>query len=257
MEKKRLFFGFAVGAHLGPLPKGRLLLEEDRHATVAFLGSQDFEAVKKALEHLPLPPWKIGLAAIGTGTLFLPPRNPRCVSLEFALQESLEPFLAYQKELVSYLAGFINEKRPFLPHITLCRSPFYRREWKNHFKNVPLSINSLHLYESLGGSRYQKVWTHLILPPFEEICHTADIAFKVRGSNLQTLALHAFFALASIAPSLLKYEFKTEDLQNLEDVVAALNQKIAALDIEEGSPLKAVSYHGEFNNGEWEMIVDV
>lgn len=260
---KRLFFGFEVdGAWDEAFPSGRVLLQEDRHTTAAFLGSLDLDQVRHVIDSMPLPSWKIGLAAIASRLLIL----PRCVAFEFELQESSDLFFSYQKELSSHLVknGLLKEKeqhRAFLPHVTLSRPPFNKQKWKEYFKKIPLSIGSFHLYESLGGSRYQKVWTHSMLSPFEEIAHTADIAFTVRGYDLKSLSLHAFFALATKAPSLLNYGFETNAFATLEDLVAGLNASIALLDIDEGSPLKAVSYHGDISKAdgvlEWRMVVDV
>ena len=51
-------------------------------------------------------------------------------------------------------------------------------------------------------------------------------------------------------------------LETLDDVVIALNERIARMDSEVGCPLKAVSFHGEIevlspSLLQWEMIVDV
>lgn len=252
---KRLFFGFEVHGSLDLRHlKGRMLLPEDHHTTLAFLGSIDIESI----QDIPLPPWKIGPAATATHPLFL----PRCIALAFELQESSKEFLTYQETLASFLvhAGLLKKKDHFLPHVTLCRPPFNRQEWSD-FTKIPLSIGSLHLYESLGQSRYKKIWTHPIELPYEEIPHTADIAFIIRGESLQALALHAYLALASKAPALLKFNFDFNN-QSHEDLIASLNATLTKLDIEEGSPLKAVSYHGDIHTTsdgllKWEMIIDV
>jgi len=240
MNIKRLFFGFSAEAPWGEEPQGRHLLEEDRHVTALFLGSFDLDALPK----VPEPSWKVGFVCLPTKMLFL----PRCVALE--LEEDAR-LTSYQKEISNL---FPKEKRSFLPHVTLARAPFSKSEW--HFKKIPISITNFNLYESLGNSRYKKLWTHNIAAPFEEVPHVADIAFKVRGETLEDLSQNAFYALASRAPGILNYPY---DL-SLE-MIPALNAAITRLDIEEGSPLKAVSYHGTITKMpdyfEWEMIVDV
>lgn len=265
-SQKRLFFGFDVSAPWqDAYPEGRLIQEDDRHQTVAFLGSCDYERLKTHLNSLPKPTWKVGLIGIAKGLLFLPFKHPSCVSIDWELQESKETFFSYHNEILAFLIkeNFLKkEERDFLLHVTLCRKPFKEKEWLAHFEKIPLICGSLHLYESLGSSRYKKIWTFPILPPFEEIPHTADIAFKVRAHSLQQLGLHAFMALASKAKGLLKDDFSMHSFSSLEELIASLNHSIALLDMREGSPLKAVSYHGNIKQNEdgtieWEMIIDV
>jgi hypothetical protein len=122
-------------------------------------------------------------------------------------------------------------------------------------------INGLHLYESVGNLMYESLWSFPLIAPFEEMEHTADIAFLIRGENLRQLYKNARIALAFRFPKLLNYDTPMEYIADLDDIVIALNSIVTQADAEEGCPYKAVSFHGHLiqNAGyfSWEMIVDV
>jgi len=255
MEIKRLFFGMQIGA---PWPEelapGRILLEEDRHMTIAFLGDVDLEKIQGMVSSFPNPSFDLGIAGIFDRPLFLPDRTPRVAAWHVQFLEQKEEFLQFQRDLVSWLN--INEKGEFMPHVTIARSPFQISEWKNSFQKLPMYLKDIHLLESLGHSKYEIRWSFPILAPFEEIEHTADIAFRVRGKTLAQIYLHAELALSFHFPPFIRY-FEEKEVRNHEEIVQALNGSIARADAEQGCPFKAVSFHGEIKEGEWEMIVDV
>jgi hypothetical protein len=150
----------------------------------------------------------------------------------------------------------------FLPHVTLCRSPFDPHHWKKSFTALPVFVKDLHLYESLGNLQYVPQWTYPVLAPFEELEHTADIAFILRGETLTQLQENAFIALAFKSPSLLEFASLLRPVSTLEEIIYNLNQIVSHADADQGCPFKAVSYHGEIDSDEqqiltWEMIVDV
>ncbi len=262
MEDKRLFFGFEV---ISPwpetMPPGRVLLETDRHLTVAFLGNTNLTHLTELLGSLPPLPFKIGLAGIFDKPVFLPKGTPHVAAWHIHWIEAEEIFRQAQKALVFWLKvkGFHPREGEFLPHVTIARSPFSIHEWKESFEKRPLFIRNLHLCESLGSSRYQIRWSYPVLPPFEEKEHTADIAFTVRGSSMRDLHLHAQLALSFHFPPLVDY-FTFQEVGSLDEIVQSLNAVIGKADQELGSPFKAVSYHGQVAKAEtleWEMIVDV
>lgn len=265
---KRLFLGLeALGPWPVKLPPGRIIPEEGRHATLAFLGFIQEERLTDLIDMTPPLPWRVGLTTIAKAPLLLPPRKPRCLSLEIEPLENIEELFTYQESLSTLLLnnGFLMVKeksRSFFPHITLARAPFESREWIKSFHKQFIHLGSLHLYESLGNSTYKPLHSWPVLPPFEEMSHTADLAFLIRGPSIQSLALHAFTALVGVSPSLFQYMLPWAQVESLDDLIKGINSSIACLDIEEGSPFKAVSYHGDIKslgNGvlEWEMIVDV
>jgi len=264
-DLKRLFFGFEVAA---PWPEqwpvGRLLKDGQRHMTIAFLGQADSSILLNALSQFPSPSFKVGLTGRFDECLFLPERHPRVVAwhIDWLGDEAL--ISAYQKKFNGWLSsiGFhIREHEAFLPHVTLCRSPFISKDWKKAFTKLPMYINGLHLYESKGSLTYEPLWSYPLLPPFEEIEHTADIAFLVRAENIQQLYNNATIALAFRFPRLLNYDIRTEHITDIDDIVIALNSLVTQADAEAGCPYKAVSFHGDLiQNAEylsWEMIVDV
>lgn len=266
-EEKRLFFGLEVLAPWPPnLPPGRFLDEKHRHLTVAFLGKTNFPLLQKALETVPQPPFHVGLAGRFTECIFLPKRYPNVAAWNVAWLDDNQPLTAYQKTFVDWLlkAGFppSQPNREWLPHVTLCRKPFHPAQWAKSFKPLPMISSNLHLYESVGGLRYEPVWTLPLLPPFEELEHTADIAFMVHGHTLQDILLHAQTALAFKFPAFLDFFSAPETLDSIDDVIISLNQLITDADREIGCPMKAVSFHGEVvviknNVLQWEMIIDV
>lgn len=265
---KRLFLGLeALGPWPFELPGGRIIPEEGRHATLIFFGYVREECVLHLTNITPPPPWKVGLTAVANAPLLLPKKKPNCLSWEIELLEQKEQLFAYQESLSNL---FIEEKllHPkeaalgFLPHITLARKPFDHKAWFGSFSKQLTALGSMHLYESLGSSTYKPLHTWPVISPFQEISHTADLAFCVRGQSLESLALHAFMALNKACPSLFRYMQPWTEVRSFDEMVALINHSISSMDIEEGSPFKAVSYHGEIKNLEngvleWEMIVDV
>jgi 2'-5' RNA ligase len=258
-ELKRLFLGVEVRAPWPEeWPEGRLLLEEDRHLTLAFLGNIDADAFCKLLPSFPKYPFRAGLAAIFDKELFLPEVAPHVIAYHVHFLEKEKAFFQYQKEIVEWLKEkkILAEKREFLAHVTIARPPFTISEWKKNFQKLPCFTNSIKLYESLGNSRYKTLWEMPVLAPFESIPHTADLAFLIRGDCWAELDLHAWLSLAFHEPFFIE-EFTPMEANSLEEVIRNLNARIARVDARRGSPFKAVSYHGQVENGQWEMIVDV
>lgn len=263
-DRKRLFFGMeAIAPWPDELPHGRILREECRHLTLAFLGDCNFSDLAKVLERFPKPSFTTGIAACFESLLFLPRKNPRVAAWEVRLLEEASSFSAFQKALLLWLEeqGIAPKecRGEFLPHVTLARAPFAEEEWKRNFQKLPLILKDIHLYESLGHSEYKILWSQRILPPFEELEHTADIAFRIRGTSLGQIYLHAQLALSFHFPLLISY-FDSTPIETLDGAVEALNRIIAKADAEIGCPFKAVSFHGTIEKKEcleWEMIVDV
>ncbi len=267
-NRKRLFFAFETHAPWPlKLPSGRVLNENARHITLAFLGWTDgYSRLVQSLASFPAPPIKVGLAGFFDKCLFLPQGHPRVVAWHVEWMESISPVKLFQKELTNWLLqkGFHPDRRheEFLPHATLCRAPFDPHHWARSFTSLPLFIKDIHLYESMGHLEYVPKWTWSLLPPFEEIDHTADVAFKVHSENIGQLQWHAFLALAFKCPALLAFRTLLHAPEKIEDIVFNLNRAIAEADQEIGCPFKAVSYHGEIvqetnDTLTWEMIVDV
>lgn len=265
-DQRRLFFAFKVAAPWPEqLPKGRLVDSEQRHLTLAFLGEVDYGHLLRILPSIPLPSFKISLVGSFDRLLFLPKAHPRVVSFHVDWMEKSEVVGGYCKILVDWLRsrGFDPDvKDEFLPHVTLCRSPFSFHEWREVDFCLPLHLTGLHLYESVGGLQYRSIWEHAIGLPFIEIEHTADIAFKIYGETISQIYCHAFCALAWKFPQLLNYKPEDWDAESVDDIVKGLNIITAHIDAEGGCPFKAVSYHGDIEsstNGHliWEMIVDV
>lgn len=264
VDKRCLFFGFEVEAPWPvQLPTGCIVYPCMRHLTLVFLGRISYQKVQNFLSRMPKPSFLIGQVGIFDSCLFLPAQNPRVVA--YHMQPlGLNLLSDYQKELISFLQeeGCFLEKRNFLPHVTLARSPFLKVDWQKHFSCLPMYCASLHLYESLGYSRYQSLWSYPLHDPFIEVAHTADMAFLIYGESPKQIHLHAQIAMSFECPALLAY-MQVEELQDqIESIINQLNTMVSKTDRDVGIPLKAVSFHGDIHrnkNGllEWEMIIDI
>lgn len=231
--------------------------------TVAFLGNGNFTHLHSQLSTIPLPPFKIGFAAIADSLVFLPPQTPRVVAASVQWLNGFDTVLEWQHLLAQWLLslGYPLDKRPFFPHITLARAPFDPQPWKEAFHPLPFFAKAIHLYESLDNLQYQPIWSHPLIPPFEELDHTADIAFLIRGASMKEVHLHAQIALSFQHAALIRYFARTL-CNNLDEIIIDLNRMITEIDSIEGSPFKAVSFHGQVKQTAehmltWEMIIDV
>ena len=262
MPTNNLFLGLETSGFEDhrPLSK-RLIPASSLHVTLSFLGPSDQKQIKKTLLQ-SLPPFlELGIIVHLKKLLYLPTSHPRVVA---ALIEDLSidsKLNCYQSALQTWA---IAHKLPikqgdFRPHLSLARAPFNRSLWEKSFIPSLLTLTNLHLYESVAPLTYRPLWTHLVPAPFEEIEHTADLAFCIRGRSLSEVALHAGAALASKCPSFLPY-LSIGSYQNLTDIIRDLNRKLAQFDQDVGAPFKAVSFHGKLNYEpilSWEMIIDV
>ncbi|MCB1106959.1 MAG: hypothetical protein KDK76_02560 [Chlamydiia bacterium] len=262
-DEKRLFLGFEVHAPWPEnLPDARTLKASHRHLTLVFIGNTSYKKIRSLIPKMPKPPFRVGPVALSDACLCLPHRDPSVVTWH------VDPFGAdllneYQKEVSDFFQseGYEMDKRKFLKHITLGRSPFNEKEWKKEFVPLPLYFHHLHLYESFKGLRYEPIWTHDLFPPFEEIEHVADLAFKVYGESLQQIFWNAQIALAFKCSDLLPFLDPGYEVRTIEEGIIRLNEITTEGDKKVGTPFKAVSFHGEVmeNKGilTWEMIVDV
>jgi 2'-5' RNA ligase len=246
-------------------PFGRLLDEQHRHMTLAFLGNVDESKLRQALVSFPKPEFKVGFAAKFDQCLFLPPHHPHVVAWHIEwLEKGAQAIMQYYQVLVEWLQnqGFSPATHAqFIPHVTIARRPFNEKVWRKKFSPLPAMVQHIHLYESMGNLKYQPIWTHTLLPPFLELEHTADIAYDIYGHTFDQLYHHAALALCFNFTSFLLFLEPRQGLTSLEDVIVGLNQLVSRADQEIGCPFKAVSFHSHLeqqaNLLKWEMIIDV
>lgn len=266
-ETSRYFFGLKLHTTWPKsLPEGRILLEEDRHVTLAFIGMHTKERIDALIQKLQNPPLYPAPAGIFNTCLFLPPTlHPRCACWQIDWLTGKSHMHSYQEVLCQKLHewGYMQEEsRPHLPHVTLARSPFDPRLWKRAFKPLPVIATSIALFESIGDLRYHPLWQANLIKPIVEIEHTADTAFLIRGVTVQELYINACIALAFTFPPFIGYFNMSQEVESLEEAISELNSLIAHTDSEIGCPIKAVSFHGKMKKMsagflEWEMIIDV
>lgn len=255
--EKRLFFAVEIHAPWTSFStQGRILAEKNRHLTLAFLGHVEKEPV---VENFPKPSFKVGFVGQFDHLLFLPKKEPRVVSYHLDWLTDPTALIDFQKTLLDWLK--LDEKRDFLPHVTVARHPQNLKQWQEEFTPLPFLTSHIHLFESHPGSQYTSVWHYPIAPPFEEIEHTADIAYLIQATCLKNLFDHAKTALCFSFPSLLSFLTPARSYASIPDIVKHLNEIISKADGEIGCPFKAVSYSGKLQTHQdllqWEMIIDV
>ncbi len=243
-------------------PKGHLIAPASRHLTLAFLGNVSLSKLESLLPEFPRPVFKIGPVGFFDQCLMLPEQHPHVVAWHVQWHEAAL-FNEFQSTLQNWLRdrNYPIDKRPLLPHVSIARTPFEKKEWLDSFIPLPLVAQSIHLYESMGDLVYRPVWSYPLLSPFVELSHTADIAFLIQAESPSGIHLHAQTALAFKFPSLLRYLDQNPLKTDLNDIVISLNSLITRCDSEIGCPIKAVSFHGDMREQEgiftWEMIIDV
>ena len=265
-DVKRLFWAFEVQAPWPEIfPEGRILEERFRHITAACLGNVSQKRVLDLVHEMPRPPpFKVADVGMFEACVSLPPsiQKGNCVAWK-GRSMGKDRLTPYVETLTQFFRekGFSIEPRPFLNHVTIARAPFKEEEWKKAFDPLPYRLRGLHLYESLGHLRYRSLWSASFLPPFEPLDHVADLAFEVRGEDVNQLYIHAQVALAFEYPELLPYLDEKGKVETLEGAIIKLNEIVTQADEEIGIPFKALSFHGRLVKKEtiftWKMIVDV
>jgi len=265
-DEKRIFFAFDIHAPWPEnLPQGRIIDNNNRHLTLVFLGKSNYIKMEDVLKNLPIPFFQIGRCGFFDKCLFLPKKRPNVSAWQIHWLEEDNAVENYQKNLLTYLEEkkiTANNKNSFQAHVSIARSPKNLKNWEESFSPLPMYIQNLHLFESLGYSKYKSLWKLELMPPFVEIEHTADIAFHIYGESFSQLHLNAQTALAFKFPKMVRYFFLKSEKKNIDDVIIELNNMVAKMDMDIGSPIKAVSFHGdaikdEKNIYKWEMIIDV
>lgn len=276
-EKKRLFLGFEVFSNLKKIPfEKKQIDKKNRHMTMLFLKNQYVTDILKKLPYISLEAFSIGLVGYYNRCLFLPKKNPRLVAYQVDFFEKNDLVENFYKKLLEIFneqlhqnSKIFEEKnnkdiKSFLPHVTMCRDGFDKKRWEKSFEILPLYLKSFSLYESFQNSKYEKIKEYPLINPFEEIAHTADIAYMIRGKNLIDLLYNSFIALCFKAKDFLKYKnlITSNLIKNIDDIVILLNDIIAQMEIDGFHlPFKAVSFNTNITKDEnilnWEMIVDV
>lgn len=268
MEKnnKRVFFGFEIQALWLDLPKEKKIISENnRHITLLFLGENDINQINNFLKDLPKSDFEIGLVGYFNKCLFLPPKDPRLVAYQADFFEKNYLIERFQKDLFDFFKNRnfpLKQNNNFLPHVTICRNNFNLQSWKNSFKYLPLYIKSFNFYESLGNSEYNTLWKRDYINPFEEIPHTADIAFNIKGKTFSDLLYNSFIALSFKSIDFLLYYKELKPVESIDDVIINLNEIVTKAEIDGiFVPFKAISFHSKIEKTNdilnWEMIVDV
>jgi hypothetical protein len=98
-ESGWLFFGAQVEAPWPQdYPVGRIIPEETRHVTLAFLGQHLLPELQQTLLSVPRPRFEIGPAGIANQLVFLPPDKSRVAALFVQWLDPSFAFNTYQNE---------------------------------------------------------------------------------------------------------------------------------------------------------------
>jgi RNA 2',3'-cyclic 3'-phosphodiesterase len=161
-----------VRAELGDWARGefgsreelRLVPEENLHATLCFLGWREEGEVERIGELVEACTGAVGDLA-WAGATWLPPRRPRVLAVD--LVDEGRGLRALQQRVSDALAegaGYVPEKRPYRPHVTVARVRKGARVPRS--ESLPAlaprgwSGGALTLYRSLlspSGARYEPV----------------------------------------------------------------------------------------------------
>lgn len=262
MEEKRMFFGLSVSSQWpDSFPNAKIIKANMRHITLAFLGSTDFEAIEKDLDSFPKAPFKVGPDGILDKLLLLPENDPNVVAYHAKfIDDRVE---SYRKDIVSWLEErsiYKEEKRAFLPHVTIGKKPKKLSQWKDEFSPMPFIVQDICLYESLGNSEFKILWQKPFALPVEEITHTADIAYIIRGQTNQEFFNNAQVALCYADEQMISF-IEDKKVNTFDDVVIELNNLNEKTGEKQEALFKSISFHGSGTdeNGfiSWEMFVDV
>jgi 2'-5' RNA ligase len=197
---KNLFLAFEIkGQWPASFPKARLIPDAYRHLTLAFIGPYDNSSVMNVVPTIPRFKDTISPSGRLDNLIFLPPGIER-IAVLIPQFFDMPAVMNYQKEVSGDLLRKLGlqEKRSFLPHVSIARAPFDHKEWKEISWNIPFYVSSLSLYQTVASLRYDILWKQPYTPPFDEIDHTADLAYTIRGRNLSELFSHALLCLLTL-----------------------------------------------------------
>lgn len=228
-ETKRVFLAFEVHSPWPKiLPQGRILKEEARHLTIAFIGDIHYASLENILNSFPPPKILVGMSGKFDHCLFLPKKKPNVVSWHIEWDDHHFDLAIYKQELINWLTEhqipIKHYNEIFLPHVTLSRRPFQFHEWRKAFQVLPLYIKDIHLYESKSGLNYTPLWTWPLLAPFEVIKVHEGLILSIRGEKLTSLFKHCISAIAFFYPSILSKNSSPMQFQHFGELFPFLEK---------------------------------
>jgi 2'-5' RNA ligase len=268
MEKniKNFFFAFELETIWEDDFKDlKVIDKKNRHLTLLFLGENNFNEIKKYLDQMSNLNIQIGSVGYFEKVIFLPENNPRAAAYKANFLNDELKIKNYQKELISFFKNKeinLKKEKDFLPHVTISRDKFDKKELKNKFIKAPFYIKSFNLYESLFSSNYKSLWKKEYLAPFKEIEHTADIAFEVVGIDCNQLLLNAFTAICFKEFKMLDYINLLKKVSSIDEIIINLNEILTQMEIDGYQAFfKAISLNQKTYKKNnlifWEMVIDV
>ena len=103
----------------------RPVAREALHVTLCFLGARPEEQIARIAELALSPAGEVNTLSLSLArAVWLPPRRPRVLAVE--LDDPAGQLRQVQSEVSGALAegvGYMPERRPFLPHVTVARVP--------------------------------------------------------------------------------------------------------------------------------------
>lgn len=143
--------------------KGRFTHMDNLHLTLVFIGeTSKVSAVKEAMDELRAPPFTLIIQGLGR---FCRPGGDICW-LGVSENEVLAHIYAQLSESLSQ-KGFVLERRPYKPHLTLGRElvlkeEFNPREFQKTIEPMPLEVAKVSLMQSeriAGRLKYTEIYS--------------------------------------------------------------------------------------------------
>jgi 2'-5' RNA ligase len=217
-KSMRLFLALKVRA---PWPKesfkGKMIQEEFRHITLAFLGQTNEETyleLIKDLKKVKLPPF--ALFGYFDHFLPLPKSSPRLLSWHATFSYDEKEIYAFAEEMKLFFKerGLLKkEDKAWLPHVSICRKPFDFLSWKKSFKPLPFYATDLCLYEAIGNLKYREVLKRPLLTPFS---FANEKEVHIKAKTHEELYLHTLSAMSFIKQEILPQDSKKLILESGE-----------------------------------------
>lgn len=196
-QTKRIFLALKIKAPWRKNGSGKKVIKEElRHLTMAFLGQTSVDLLQNFLQdHTDDFQFQLPIFGYFSKLLLLPPFKARVFALNPIFLEHSPAIFAFQKKIETLFLenGFIpDQPKPWLPHVSLVRSPFNYYSWKNTFNEFPFYAETFCVYESLGNLQYREIKSFKLPCPFRVTTQLNECTIYAESSHESSLNLLLF-----------------------------------------------------------------